>query len=83
MRIIPDDVHVSYAVIDQGQNYSSGNPMYHQDQAIEITDEMLLTFCHGFSQQILCNKLDMNQVLAMTIRNELIEYLKSVIGEEK
>jgi len=25
----------------------------------------------------------MNQVLAMTIRNELIEYLKSVIGEEK
>jgi hypothetical protein len=39
MRIIPDNVHVSYAVIDQGQNYSSGNPMYHQDQTIEITDD--------------------------------------------
>ena len=38
MRIIPDSVHVSYATIDQGLNYSSGNPMYHQDETIEITD---------------------------------------------
>ena len=42
MRVIPDDVHVSYAVIDNGRlDYSSGNPMYHQDQTIEVTDKEL------------------------------------------
>ena len=71
MRIISDDAIWSL------------NDYIKKWDTIEITDEMLLTLCHGFSQQILCNKLDMNQVLAMTIRNELIEYLKSVIGEEK
>lgn len=37
MRIIPDDVKVTYAVIDRGPlDYSSGNPMYHQDDTIEF-----------------------------------------------
>lgn len=38
MRVILDDAHIIYAVIDKGPlDWSSGNPMYHQCDTIEIT----------------------------------------------
>jgi hypothetical protein len=49
MRIIPDGTHIIYAVIDKGLlDWSSGNPMYHQCDTIEITDKELDDLYHSF-----------------------------------
>ena len=74
MRIIPDGIDP--VVFTQYGTESA----YLTPATIEITDHDLLSICHDFAQEILCNKLDINQIKAMTIRNELLQYIKDLLS---
>jgi hypothetical protein len=78
MRIVKD------GAVEMGESdRNRGEPAYMTEDTIELTTSelngILSVICHEFAQQTLCNKLNINSVLAWRIKEELYQYLREII----